>query len=71
MAPSEPSTHLTPMLMAVIELATPVPRVSWKWARNSVSGKASNRCERMPSTCLGLAWPVVSPSIISWAPSSW
>ena len=71
--PSSPkldSKLSTPASSAASTLASPCPRVLWKCAVSSTSGKRARAAEKNERTCTGLAIPVVSPNPTSDAPAS-
>ena len=71
--PSSPkldSNDSTPASSAASTLASPCPRVLWKWAVSSMPGSAGPACSKKSRTCSGLAMPVVSPKPTSSAPAS-
>ena len=72
--PSSPkldSKLATPAWSAASTLASAAPRVLWKWAVSSTSRPSRSRAVlKKPSTCAGLAIPVVSPKATSSAPAA-
>ncbi len=71
--PSSPkldSKLAQPASSAANALASPCPRVLWKWAVTSVPGSRSSAAVKNSPAYAGLAIPVVSPKPISVAPAS-
>ena len=70
-SPKDDSKLVQPASSAATTLASPWPRVLWKWAVSSTSSPSSPgaRVKNAP-TWRGLAMPVVSPKPTSCAPAA-
>src|SRR5436190_13902023 len=69
-SPNEDSNERTPTSTAASALASPCPRVLWKWAVSSTPSRGAAAAVKKSRTCIGLAMPVVSPNATSSQPAA-
>ena len=69
-SPNADSNESIPCSSAASTLASPWPRVLWKWAVSSTPSSRSRAAAKNSPTWRGFAIPVVSPKAISSHPAA-